>query len=523
MLKAFELVPEAYRKRFRTWRKGEKQTHLELAYDLAKHFDRWCAALEVSDYNGLRELVVLEQFKNALPEHIANYIGDQKVKTAAAAAPLADEYVLRHKRAVVERRLFSQHPRACGSDGHGDGAHTGLYSVGSSVKGVAGEATNDCGARSREQRTCNYCNKKGYLKADCYALKAKANFNLQSGSLSQPKPKGASMAVSVPSSLPSVVNEGLQVDTHCQSSEIESYRHFLSDGFVSMVGSDIKIPVKILRDTAAYDTFIEATVLPFTESDTGSSIPVLGLGLNVLHVPMHNIMLYSNLFQGQAFVGVRPALPVEGVDVILGNGLAGARVWADVPPQLEVDTVPVVRRQPDDDQSAFPEVFTACAVTRAMAREEAGSGVCKLKNNEDKVSVPMFSLSDFPRSVSQDDLKREQKADLSLKSLFEQVGTDAQIESSARGYFLNDGLLVRKWVPHGENFVGDPIVQIVLPEKFRESVLKVAHEGSGHFGVRKTYDRVLRYFFWPRLKRDVSTHVKTCHTCQLTSKPNQIL
>ena len=28
-------------------------------------------------------------------------------------------------------------------------------------------------------------------------------------------------------------------------------------------------------------------------------------------------------------------------------------------------------------------------------------------------------------------------------------------------------------------------------------------------------------FFWPRLKRAVSNYVKTCHTCQLTSKPNQ--
>lgn len=91
-------------------------------------------------------------------------------------------------------------------------------------------------------------------------------------------------------------------------------------------------------------TFIDASVLPFTnESGTGSFIPVLGMGLNVLQVPMHNIMLCSNLFQGQAVVGVCPALPVEGVNVILGNGLAGARVRADVPPQIEVDTVPVVR------------------------------------------------------------------------------------------------------------------------------------------------------------------------------------
>lgn len=118
---------------------------------MISHFDRWCSALEVSDYDGLREFIVLEQFKNTLPEHIANHISDQKVKTAPTAAMLADEYVLRHKRVVGERRSFSQHLRAYGSNDHGDGTRTGLYSVGSSVKGVAGEATNYCGAH--EQRT----------------------------------------------------------------------------------------------------------------------------------------------------------------------------------------------------------------------------------------------------------------------------------------------------------------------------------------------------------------------------------
>lgn len=57
------------------------------------------------------------------------------------------------------------------------------------------------------------------------------------------------------------------------------------------------------------------------------------------------------------------------------------------------------------------------------------------------------------------------------------------------------GLLARKLVPHGESFVANPIVQIVLPEKFRESVLNVAHEGSGHLAVRKTYGGGSEAFF----------------------------
>lgn len=88
---------------FCTWRKREKQTHLEFLSDLVKHFDCWVAAMEVNDYNGLRELIVLEQFKDTLPEHVADYISDQKVNTA-----LADEYVLWHKCAFGERRSFGQ-------------------------------------------------------------------------------------------------------------------------------------------------------------------------------------------------------------------------------------------------------------------------------------------------------------------------------------------------------------------------------------------------------------------------------
>lgn len=52
-------------------------------------------------------------------------------------------------------------------------------------------------------------------------------------------------------------------------------------------------------------------------------------------------------------------------------------------------------------------------------------------------------------------------------------------------------------------------------------MLEVAHDHSGHSGVRKPYDCILRYFFWPRIKCDISAYVKQCHTCQLTSKPNQ--
>lgn len=83
--------------------------------------------------------------------------------------------------------------------------------------------------------------------------------------------------------------------------------------------------------------------------------------------------------------------------------------------------------------------------------------------------------------------------------------------------------MLRVWAPHGEAFSGGSVVQIVLPSKFRTSVVQTAHDNvAGHMGVNKTY-RVLQPFFWQRLKRDVSGYIKTCHTCQVTSKPNKTI
>lgn len=64
-----------------------------------------------------------------------------------------------------------------------------------------------------------------------------------------------------------------------------------------------------------------------------------------------------------------------------------------------------------------------------------------------------------------------------------------------------------------------------MPRPYRAEILSLAHKTplSGHLGVRKTHDRILRHFFWPGLKRDVAQFCKTCHTCQVPGKPNQLI
>lgn len=69
------------------------------------------------------------------------------------------------------------------------------------------------------------------------------------------------------------------------------------------------------------------------------------------------------------------------------------------------------------------------------------------------------------------------------------------------------------------------VTQVVVPTPFRHQVLSLAHKTpwSVHLGITKTYNGVLKHFFWPKLKTSVAQFCKTCHTCQITGKPNQTI
>ena len=165
----------------------------------------------------------------------------------------------------------------------------------------------------------------------------------------------------------------------------------------------------------------------------------------------------------------------------------------------------------------FPDVFTACAVTRARCHEKAEPEV--EQSMTERTGTCSVSMPDS-LSVSHTVLATEQRADPSLSKLFDKVLSDADMKSAAIGYLCQDQLLVRKWVPHGLNGVGDPVLQVVVPSKFRVEVLTTSHDQLGHLVVRKTYEYILRYFFSPGMKKDVSRYIKTC---QMTGKPNQTI
>jgi len=91
--------------------------------------------------------------------------------------------------------------------------------------------------------------------------------------------------------------------------------------------------------------------------------------------------------------------------------------------------------------------------------------------------------------------------------------------TAGTGFFYQDGVIYRRWVPREQYETERAVEQLVLPQKCRPTVLQLAHDIplAGHMGKDKTAQRVLQCFYWPTLFRNVANYCRACPECQKTS------
>ncbi len=500
VLRAYELVPEAYRQKFRACSKQAKQTYVEFAREKKTLFEKWCFSTKITTFEELQELVLLEDFKTCVPESVVVHLNEQKVTKLSDAAVLADEFTLTHRTFFFSGRqtkaIFPTESAAqdtyCGN-GHKSGGR---------VKTVS--------RNTGEKRVCFYCLDPSHLISDCRAWKNKK--------ITQ-KPKHVALIQSAPDLC---------------ATDTSSYGPFLRPGFVSLTGSPNVECVQILRDTGSAQSFILEDVLPFSDASyTGANVLVRGIEMGCVSVPLHVVDIKSDLATGVFQLGVCKKLPVDNVSFILGNDIAGGNVFPR----------PVVISEPIECASTalekFPLVFPACAVTRSQSQKFPDT--VDLSNSfmteqpesvECKLSVPLEMVSEhdpllaaeFPSMVGREHLAAAQKSDPTLEKCV-RLAVDSDKLSAARvGYFWDEGVLMRKWEPKSsERNDWLTIYQVVLPASYRSQVLILAHENvlAGHLGVNKTFQRITKHFFWPGIKSAVSNFCRSCDVCQRAGKPNQ--
>ena len=415
ILKAYELVPEAYRQKFRNYLKYDSKTHVEFAREKENLFNRWCHSKEIGqDFKKLKQMVLLEEFKDKVRPDIRSHLDEQKVEELEKAAIMADDYALTHK--MSSKSGNPQQKRY-----HGSGNRENI-SRNADDRKRQGKSTENVGLVSKVEPlkpiSCGHCGKPGHIITNCWKLGGKTpcehcgRFNHKSEDCriaknklqKEVKPTGLTSLKGLKVSpfnesenqkgvkvKPLIdrnnfveKNKGIKVnplhnDKSCIEDEIspntesdymENYKPFISEGVVSLVGDENSSQkVKILRDTGATQSLMLDSVLPLTENSfTGANVLISGVEMGVLEVPLHEVNIKSSLINGNIVIGMRPSLPVEGISVILGNDLAGEKVMVD----------PRVVEKPRDDEKTerlaekFPGIFPASVVTRSMkAKKEA--------------------------------------------------------------------------------------------------------------------------------------------------------
>ena len=171
ILKAYELVPEAYRQKFRNCRKENDQTHVEFARTKEQLFDRWCSSKKIgSDYPKLRQLMLVEEFKRCINSDVKSFLDEKEVETLEKAARLADDYTLTCKVSFVSKA----NPRKQFYPPSGHKPSPSLQSGNSNQNAPKPKPPGENkGHNPLSQPICNYCKQSGHIVSDCPVLKRK--------------------------------------------------------------------------------------------------------------------------------------------------------------------------------------------------------------------------------------------------------------------------------------------------------------------------------------------------------------
>ncbi|XP_063601112.1 uncharacterized protein LOC134777204 [Penaeus indicus] len=549
VLKTVEKDPEVYRRRFRDIKKVSGQTHLEIARICGMKFDRWCKSEEVNTMGELRELILLEHFKSIVPPDIRYEIGKSRVRNLMDAARLADHIEVAHRMYGEDRsdrqnkvrhnanpaydRNYSHQSYSKFKPNNSDFAKRGRsnYILQDTVEKKPQEQSVNKHPRSeqtynqhfsRQQRPpvkCFACGEIGHVRSQCQSIQKSVGLTMGRG-------KSQHMC------------DIRDANYNVRKQKPVDFEPFIFEGRVSLKGIPEK-KILFLRDTGSNQSLILKGLLEWTsESYTGRDVCIKGLGLGMT-VPLHNVSLESGFVNGIVEVGVKDELPVPGVQMLLGNDLAGDKT---IPEPIMCEN-PLKGEASVEKRETNNEIYPACVVTRAMSKigeeinevevgnlfeEELatnGDAVEVKKNEQGTIKMKIDILPDFV--VDKKELVKFQMGDESLTGCWSEAKRNGGENDVTIGFYVHGDVLMRKWrpvdVPVSDHW--EVRKQIVVPKEYREHVIALSHDSylSGHLGVRKTTDRLLTHYYWPNMKKDVSVYCKTCEICQRVGKPNQVI
>ncbi|XP_062599575.1 uncharacterized protein LOC134261133 [Saccostrea cucullata] len=414
------------------------------------------------------------KFRSAKPET------ERTPKSIQEMAQLADQY--REARMTNAATLSNakgnefQHPAKFRSGNHKD--FSGEKKIQNSNKSFV----------PKSERRCFKCNRIGHIASECRskpkigAVTTQEHKDIHDTSSSTEEHTAKVTFVSTMPTDTGTNSLNLDASTRVSSSCYQLQHNMpVSAGFVE--GK----PVTVLRDTGCSGIVVRKSKIDEANLIQDKFQTCILADGSSIRVPVASIFFDTPYITGtfEAWCMEKPVY-----DLIIGN-------------------VAKVRAPGDPD----PEWSEANAVeTRQQAK-------VKLKQ------YPQLKVPEILKgNITPDEIKLEQQTDYSLQRIRQWASSGQVVDkrTATIRWFMLNGFVYREYQTKTES--GKSYKQLVVPKKFREIVMKLAHESimSGHLAISRTSSRILSEFYWPGLQTDVKLFCRSCDICQRTIQKGKV-
>lgn len=305
---------------------------------------------------------------------------------------------------------------------------------------------------------------------------------------------------------------------------VDAVQHQMDFYVNGLIEGEMREKLKI--DTGAQQTVLNAQLVP-KETLSGETIQLRMADGFVTELPVATVKLQ---FGEQKFSKLVVVMENMEEDALLGSDLP---VLADLLRQhlARQDQVPKVEA-----------VATRAGEKKRQEREEEDDEAISTSGVDPVKLSNIFDMDDdmfLPTQPRERKTRREKRKaarefaiekdnstahiELDEADLCEELKNDPSLGSVWKSvdrpnfkYVVKDGLLFH----HSMTPTGEQLRQLVIPRTRQRKVIKVVHSIplAGHLGRRKTTQRVLQWFFWPGVNRDIAMYCRTCVECQKAAR-----